>query len=205
MNTTTVNFRLSCEILRNFVVQNTPLGEIPLFCRSDNRFYRTRTAFTRILLEKVTFFLFIRKIGRFKYKSGDREICQEIGSLPIKSVGLERLRLSSAFFQWVALPTYGGICIYSKSPFKKLWLCGEEENNLISIIFSLSQPPVDQLSYPIIVLINTTIHLVTWLKPRLPSNTRHSFTKYLEYLEPSQVTTRCVAIYQNKDLETLEL
>ena len=91
MNTTTVNFRLSCEILRNFVVQNTPLGEIPLFCRSDNRFYRTRTAFTRILLEKVTFFLFIRKIGRFKYKSGDREICQEIGSLPIKSGGLEPL------------------------------------------------------------------------------------------------------------------
>jgi hypothetical protein len=136
---------------------------------------------------------------------------------------LETTRLSSAFFQWVALPlnlgaTDGGICIYSKSPFKKLWLCGEEENNLISIIFSLSQPPVDQLSYPIIVLINTTtkIRLCSqgtppyisykpdW-KPRLPSNTRHSFTKYLEYLEPSQVTTRCVAIYQNKDLETIEL
>ena len=83
MNTTTVNFRLSCEILRNFVVQNTPLGEIPLFCRSDNRFYRTRTAFTRILLEKVTFFLFIRKIGRFKYKLGDlprnREPPDQIG------------------------------------------------------------------------------------------------------------------------------
>jgi hypothetical protein len=83
VNTTTVNFRLSCEILRNFVVQNTPLGEIPLFCRSDNRFYRTRTAFTRILLEKVTFFIFIRKIGRFKYKSGDlsrnREPPDQIG------------------------------------------------------------------------------------------------------------------------------
>ena len=49
--------------------------------------------FTRILLEKVTFFLFIRKIGRFKYKSGDREICHEIGSLPIKSGGLEPLGL----------------------------------------------------------------------------------------------------------------
>jgi hypothetical protein len=60
-----------------------PLGEIPLFCRSDNRFYRMRTAFTRILLEKVTFFLFIRKIGRFKYKSGDlprnREPPDQIG------------------------------------------------------------------------------------------------------------------------------
>ena len=112
MNTTTVNFRLSCEILRNFVVQNTPLGKIPLFCRSDYRFYRTRTAFTRILSEKVTFFLFIRKIGRFKYKSGDREICQEIGSLPIKSGGLEPLQKSCVDFNSTSFFKSEGFNVY---------------------------------------------------------------------------------------------